>query len=923
VLLLSAMAVAAFAAMTAMHTGDSDTWTSTERLAEALAAAVAAIACFERVGRERRARALDPSGSSRYVWAWSLIMLGVVAWATGQFGWTMVEGVVGLTVAQVSALDVAFIAFPVLVAIGLLSTVRTPAGGLSPLRAVLEGLFIASGFLLLSWSLVVSSTIGGVRLPALNQAVNLAYPALDAVAISAAMFVALRIRRSSPPGIGLLAAGVTCVAFSDLAFWYLTATNPGYPRVSMLGTGWLGGFVLISLGALWLRTPTRRVPLAERRWVPLLPAVPAGAGVVAMVLRWHHLSAGQRPTLLAISVSVLALAVLLGLVVAYENRALTGDLERRVRQRTAQLAAAEGHFRALVEHSSDPIMILDADRRITYVSDSVWEVFGFRPTQLCGRTTDVFGEAADAVLEDAIARASVAPATTLTVGWCLRDGAGRRRHAESVVTNLLHEPTVEGLVLNTRDHTDAVELEAQLRTRSLQDSLCGVANRPLLEERVGQALERARKSGEDIALVAVAMDSFTAINERHGHKVGDAVLCQIARRLERAVRPGETVARLGGDQFLVLLDHVSGAEEACARGTALRDAVIVPGLGGEHHLTLAASIGVALATKGRATFERLATDADMAMRSVKAGGKDAVALFSSSMHRRARERAGMQADLARALRCEELWLLYQPRYSLADGCLQAFEVSVRWNHPRLGLLNSDRFASLLEQSGLEVSFGRWVFAQALSEIGGCEPVCDRQRLVSVVVKLSSVHLEAPGLVNHVGEAIARSGVEAGRLTVEIPERALLEGPRRCAEILASLKHLGLTISIDAFGGGSAAAAALAALPADLLRIDSALVRAATAGGPGREVLGALIGNEHSHGRTTLADGIELLPQLAVVRDLGCDLAQGRLLGASLAIEEARRLASEDVTLPEVTGSWKMLSPLARTGPPPGVRLSAR
>ena len=146
------------------------------------------------------------------------------------------------------------------------------------------------------------------------------------------------------------------------------------------------------------------------------------------------------------------------------------------------------------------------------------------------------------------------------------------------------------------------------------------------------------------------MDRFTAINERYGHKVGDAVLRQLARRLEQAVRPGDTVARLGGDQFLVLLDSVSGDKDAAARAMDLREAVIAPGLGGQHHLSLTASIGVGFATAGRGTFERLATDSDMAMRSVKAGGKDAVALFSSSMYRRARERAGMQADLARALR---------------------------------------------------------------------------------------------------------------------------------------------------------------------------------------------------------------------------------------------------------------------------------
>jgi len=919
VLVLSALAVAAFALMTALHTGNGRQWTSAESLAEALAAAVAALACLERIKRERRARELDPNGSSRYVRAWSLIALGVVAWAAGQFGWTMVEGVVGLTAAQVSALDVAFIGFPVLVAVGLLSTVRTPAGGLSPLRAVLEGLFIASGFVLLSWSLVVSSAIAGVRLPVLGHFVNLAYPALDAVAISAAMFVTLRSRRDSPPGIGLLAAGVSCIAFSDSVYWYMTATNPGYPRVSTLGTGWLGGFVLIALGALWLRTPKRRTPLAERRWVPLLPAVPAGAGVVAMVLRWHHLSAGEQPTLLAICVCVLALAVLLGLVVAYENRALTGDLEVRVRQRTAELAAAEGHFRALVENSSDVVMILDADRRIAFVSDSVRKVFGFRPSQLCGKTTDVFGELADAVLEDALARASAAPATTVTIAWELIDCVGRRRHAESVVTNLLHEPNVEGLVLNTRDHTDAVELEAQLREHSLHDSLCGVANRPLLDERVGQALERARHSGASIALVAVAIDRFTSINDRHGHKVGDELLRELARRLDRAVRPGDTVARLGGDEFLVLLDPVSDAKDASERAALLREAVIAPGLGGAHHLALTASIGVALAPAGRGTFERLANDADMAMRSVKAGGKDAVALFSSSMHRRARERAGLQAELATALRCEELWLLYQPRFALADGRLEGFEVSVRWNHPRRGLLHSDRLATVLEKSGLEVPFGRWVLSQALREIDMCEPVCDRQRLVSVAVKLSPVHLEAPGLVAHVDEALAHTGVEPERLTLEIPERALLEGQSRHAKVLASLKQLGVTISIDAFGGGSAAAAALAELPVDILRIDPVLVRAAAAGAPGRDVLRAVIGNAHIHSRATLADGVELLPQLTGVRDLGCDLAQGPLLGESLPIEGALRLAVEDVSLAEVKGSPQMLPGVTR----PALSLRAR
>lgn len=915
--LLGAVAVVAFAVMSSLHGGTSRTWGTAENLAEVLAAALAAVACLERVKRERSARALDPARSARAVRAWSLITLGVVAWATGQFGWTMVESAFGLKVPQISALDFSFLAFPVLVTIGLLSTVKTPAGTLTPLRAVLEGLFIAAGFLLLSWSLIVSEAVGGLRLPPLDEAVDIAYPVLDVVAISAALFVALRSRRNSPAGLGLVAAGIACIAFADSVYWYMTSTGHRFSGATPLGTGWLAGFVLIAFGALWLRTPSPRASsLGDRPWVPLLPAAPAAAGIVAMVARWSHFSAADQTTLCAIIASVLTVAVALGLVVAYENRALTGDLERRVRLRTAKLASTEGRFRALFEHSSDVILVLDADLRIAYASDSAFEVFGFRPAQLRGRTMDAFGRAGEAALKNALDRAALAPGATVSVSWELIDAVGRRRTAESAVSNLLHEPYVEGFVLNTRDRTEAVAMEAQIREDSVRDRLSGVANRLLLEERVEEALARARRDGSGVGLVALDLDRFTVINDKYGHKVGDELLREVAERLTRAARAGDTVARLGGDEFLVLLDKVAGAPDTSWRAERLREEVSEPfhppGLA--EAVTLTASMGAAFDGGGRGDFAQLANDADMAMRSVKAGGKDAVALYTPAMHRRARERAGLQAELAQALRREELWLLYEPRFDLADGRLDGFQVRVRWNHPRRGLLHSSRFATVLEQSGLGVQLGRWMLARALEETVGCERVAAGSRAVSVQVNLAPVHLESPAILAHVEGALAESGADAARLTLGIPERAVAEGVRRYVEVLEALERLGVTLALDALGGGSAAAPAVAELPVNLLAVDPALVRAAGAGARGRQVLGAVIANAHAHSRATVADGVELLSQLLAVRDAGCDLAQGPLLGAPLSIEEARRLAADDAALADLVGSRELL-PRAQRGAP--------
>jgi diguanylate cyclase (GGDEF)-like protein/PAS domain S-box-containing protein len=882
-------ATATFGILVTVHAGSEPGWTAFQDVGETLAALIAALACASRARRDRREETADRA--ERGAWrAWRLLAWGMGVWAVGHVARSVCEVGFGLSPKPPSPLDAAPLAASVLVVGCLLSMVSTPAGRLSHLRGAAEALLIATGCFLISWCGVIAAVFASSDASTSGQIVTLAHPVLDAVALAGVLFVAARGKERVPPGLGLLGLGIAFVAISDSAFWYLNALNPSFQRVGPIDIGWLAGFLVITMAAAqrsgtreWMRR------LAAGRLVPGLPTLPAAVGIAVALVSWlTGRSLGPTGVLLAISAALVLLALLLQLIVVYENQALTSDLERRVDERTAELRSTECYYRALVQHSSDVIMVVDPDLTVRYVSDSMKTIFGHEPAALVGRRLEAV-TGGSSVLTEALERTISEVGHVSRVEWELTDSSGRIRYAESAISNLIGDPSVGALVVNTRDATDQVALERQLRHQAFHDPLTGLANRALLADRAEQALMRSARSGASVAVVLVDLDGFKFVNDSLGHQVGDVVLGEVARRLESLVRSEDTVARLGGDEFVILIDDVSGMEETQLLAERVRE-VLRPRFslpGWDYAVT--ASVGVAIGSASEVDVHDLLRDADTAMYVAKTSGKDSVRLFAPSMHERAHERFRLQVDLRGALDRDELLLFYQPIYDMYDGRLKGFEALVRWSHPTRGLIAPERFIPLAEESGLIVPIGRWVLKQALHQIAAWDGRHRGARDVSISVNVSTVQLTAPSLVGDVRHELELSGIAPSRLVLEITEGSLAKDAERTIAVLAQLRDLGLRIAIDDFGTGYASLSHLQRLPVDILKVDKSFVSALSEGGKSRELLQAILGVGQALSLAVVAEGIEAQDQMTTLQEMGCEMAQGFLVGKPSPAEVAESL----------------------------------
>lgn len=908
---LCAAAVVAFCALTAVNAGDAPFWTAFDDIGEALAALVATAALIVRVRRERRSRRPaterararelyppsltgDAQPADQCSWLpWALLAAGVGTWALAQVAWGVYEVGLGIVPSTPSWLDGPFLLSPALIILGLLWMVRTPAGKLSQLRGVLEGLFIGAGLFLCSWVLLIGPVIVDSSDSALAQAVNLAYPALDVVGLAAVMFVALRRRADPPAGLGLLGLGIACVAISDTAFWYLSATLPQFPGVTPLDSGWVAGFGLIAVAAL---TPVAARPRRARRIGGRLllaaPTLPAAIGVASVAGTWL---AGRELNPLGALIVILALlliiALVLQLITASENRRLASDLERRVDERTAQLHATERYYRALVHHSSDSIMVVDSDFEIRYASDSLLTALGRSADGLSGRKLDVLGAGASGPLAEALAKLTARPGHAARAQWSLDDDIGRTRQVESTITNMLSDPDVAGFVLNTRDVTDRAELEDQLRHLAFHDFLTGLPNRALLTDRAAGVFARSLRTQSLIAVLVIDLDAFKWANDTHGHQTADALLCAVAERLETEMRPEDTVSRIGGDEFVALIDSVSSAEEARAVAWRLCNAIREPFAidGSEHAVT--ASVGVAIGSAAETDFERLLADADQAMYAVKTQSKNAAELFDANTHYAPRERFALQREMERSIEDEDFSVLYQPILAADGERLVSFEALVRWNHPERGLMTPDRFIPLAEESGLIVPLGKWVLDQALAQASTWNRGRTHADALTIAVNVSAVQLARPDFASQVRHALSSVEIDPRLVILEITESALINDPEATIAALHSLKQLGVRIAIDDFGTGYASLSYLERMPVDIIKADRSFISSSDNSPRARELLRAI----HNIGETlsiqTLAEGVETHQQLETVQGLGFELAQGYLFARPLPPEEAQHLAA--------------------------------
>jgi diguanylate cyclase (GGDEF)-like protein len=433
-------------------------------------------------------------------------------------------------------------------------------------------------------------------------------------------------------------------------------------------------------------------------------------------------------------------------------------------------------------------------------------------------------------------------------------------------------------------------------------------------EQIGQALSRARRRPGSVAVLFIDLDRFKVVNDSLGHAAGDDLLVEVARRLERVMRSADTVARLGGDEFVVLAEDVASVDEALTLARRLREAIAAPiSIGTGPRIVVTASVGIALsapaadadagdgndadtdgaASAVAATPSSLLWDADVAMYRAKDSGRDRVQLFEDGLRAGSLGRFRSEAMLRHALDHDGLRLHYQPLVDLTTGALAGAEALVRLEHPERGLILPAEFIPVAEETGLVVPLGAWVVGEATAQAGAWQALQPPDAPPMVVsINLSGRQLATPGFAVEVGAAIARSGADASHLCFEVTEHTLLDASGVTVATLEGLKDLGVRLAIDDFGTGHSSLTWLRRLPADFLKVDRTFVAGLGTDRGDTAIVRAVLDLGHAMGLTTVAEGVETPDQLAVLRDLGCDWAQGFYLARPGPPETVTRLLKD-------------------------------
>ena len=413
--------------------------------------------------------------------------------------------------------------------------------------------------------------------------------------------------------------------------------------------------------------------------------------------------------------------------------------------------------------------------------------------------------------------------------------------------------------------------------QATHDSLTGLPNRTLVLDRLTQALARSRRKAEQVAVVFVDLDRFKMVNDTLGHRIGDRVLETVASRLRTIVRPADTVGRLAGDEFVVVCEDIGDGIDVVPLAERLAESLAQPMDIEGREVVITASIGIAH-DSGRRTAEDLLRDSDVAMYRAKELGRSRIELFDETLRVRLTERLETEASLRRAIQRWEFSLHYQPTIDIASGRVVSVEALIRWHHPERGLVAPSEFVHLAEETGLIVPIGGWALGEACQQMAYWRRQYPELADMRVNVNLSARQFGDPHLVPSVAAVLRESGLPPEALWLEITESVLMDEAQCTVETLNELRNLGVHLAIDDFGTGYSSLSYLKRFPVDVLKIDRSFVDGLASDGEDQAIVTAVISMAHALGLSVVAEGVECELQLAELRRLGCDGAQGYLLG---------------------------------------------
>jgi diguanylate cyclase (GGDEF)-like protein/PAS domain S-box-containing protein len=602
-----------------------------------------------------------------------------------------------------------------------------------------------------------------------------------------------------------------------------------------------------------------------------------------------QIDATRRDVLLIVGAMAAGLLLLLFLAFSGASRLLA--------RQNRQLRRSEERFRSLVRNSSDVQLITDAEGRITYESAAVERVLGYRAEDRIGRNAldDLHPDDrawAEQMLHDVVRL----PASQVAAEVRVRHADGSWLVIEAVAKNLLDDPAVGGIVVNYRDVTGRKSLEDELKRQAFHDSLTGLANRALFSDRLQHAISRAERSPAALAVLFVDLDDFKTVNDSLGHGEGDLLLVAVAARLRASLRASDTIARMGGDEFAILIEDPVDGETPMDVAHRMLAQLEPPFVHGGKELFVRASIGIATTRSRDHTADELLRNADVAMYTAKSNGKNRLEVFEPGMHTAALTRLALKGDLERALERGEFSLVYQPIVRLAGGRLSGVEALLRWQHRDRGTVGPTEFIPVAEETGLILPLGRWVLERACAQAAAWNAISPQP--ITMSVNVSGRQLQHPPFAADVAAVLASTGLAPELLTLELTESVLMQDAEAATAVLVELKSLGVRLAIDDFGTGYSSLNYLRRFPIDELKIDRSFVASLDDGPTQSAVVLSILRLSETLHLETVAEGIEESSQLAVLRDLGADLGQGYFFAHPLDAVAATALIVADAHLGE-------------------------
>ncbi len=562
---------------------------------------------------------------------------------------------------------------------------------------------------------------------------------------------------------------------------------------------------------------------------------------------------------------------------------------RDVTQRVATMRALKGseeRLRVLFEQSPVAIMVFDARLVITECNERLAQLVGLSSEVLVGSQLTIDSVSSLLALGEAALRGQPS-----SFDGPFATPAGDELWLQCEVSPLRDvEGAVTGGICVAWDLTGAKRAEELIERLAFHDSLTELPNRTLFRDRLRQAIGASERSGRQVALGLLNLDRFKNVNDTIGHNAADQLLRDLAGRLGAVMRPADTLARVGGDEFAFIVPNVSGANGAVAISEKILAVVREPWQIGGHTFSVTGGLGIAVYPGDASDAESLLENAERAVRRAKGAGGDRPAFYDLTMNLQAAERLKIEHELRVALHEDQLVVFYQPQVDLASGAIVGVEALVRWQHPERGLVPPLEFIPIAEETGLIGPIGEWVLASACEEVASWRQAPGSD--LRLAVNVSPRQLHSPTLVAAVKSALLASGLPAERLEVELTESAAISDLETTCRVLGELRALGVEVALDDFGTGYASLSHLHQLPIDRVKIDRSFVSRVEDDEHAASIVTAMVGLAHNLHLGTVAEGIETAGQLAFLQKLGCEQAQGYLFARPAPASECAALLGE-------------------------------